>query len=69
MCSKHVLKSISSLQLGFNFTLKDSKCETSLSLLFIFVYNKLVIVITECKLFLLCNTFATKDYVTKFTSE
>ena len=46
---KRVLKSISILHLGFNFALKDFKCETSLSLLlFIFIYNKLVLVIAGC---------------------
>ena len=52
-----------------NFALKDSKCKTSLNLLFIIVYNKLVIVITGFKLFLVRNAFITKHYVTKFTSE
>ena len=67
---KRVLKSISSLQLDFNFAFKDSKCETSLSsLLFMFVYNKLIIINAGFKLFLLRNTFVTEHYVTKLTAE
>ena len=64
-------KSISSLQISFNFTLKDSKCKIFLSLLlFILVYNKLAIVVNESTLLLLlCNAFVTKHYVTKFTTE
>ena len=50
--------------IGFNFALKHSKSETSLSLLlFIFIYNKLVIVIAGFVLFLLRNAFITKHYV------
>ena len=42
------------------------KCKTSLSLLlFIFIYSKLVIVITGFTLFLLRNAFLTKHLVTK----
>ena len=54
----------------FNFALKDLRCKTSLStLLFIFVYNKFIIVIAGFKLVLLRNAFVTKHYVTKFTIE
>ena len=48
-----VEKTVRSLQIDFNFVLKDSKSETSLIVLFIFVYNKLVIVIAGFTLFLL----------------
>ena len=38
-------------------------------MLFIFVYNNLVIVIAGFTLFLLQNAFVTKHYVTKFTAD
>ena len=38
-------------------------------LLFIFVHNKLVIVIAGFTLFLLRNAFVTKHYITKFTAD
>ena len=60
-----VEKAVCSLQIGFNFALKDSKSETSLSLLLF----KIVVVISEFTLFLLRNPFVTKHYVTKFASE